>query len=204
MGIPQLFTWLVTTGLISVAAMVAGLWISNVTLVVAAALMFTAVAGVVGWRLNAAFRDIPHDRVTPEAAPIAARRNARLCATIYAWGGGAMLGSYYLTDLHWQHAWQYGAAMLLIAASLWLYSTALGDPKSAVRTPRWLLAVQRLTQLQAIAALAGMGFIIVAGKLTAAKSDWAANVIFLAGGVALALISAIAVRTQRRLMRTTG
>ena len=111
-----------------------------------------------------------------------------------------MLASYYLTQLHWQHAWQYGAAMLLIAFSLYAYSTALGDPASPVRAPRWLIATQRLTQVQGLAALAGILFILVSGKLTAGKSDWAANVVFVAGGITIAALSLLAVLTQRRLL----
>jgi glucose-6-phosphate-specific signal transduction histidine kinase len=200
-GVQHLFAWLIATGWLSIAGMIVGTRLENTPLVISAAAMFTIVAIVAGWRINMALRAVPAARVTPEAAPIAARRNARLFALTYAWGGLSMLAVYYFTGLHWQHAWQYGAAMLLIGASLYLYSAALASPASPAREERWLIAVQRLTQLQGIAALAGIAFLVGSGKLTAGKSDWAANVLFVAGGVTIAALSFVTSHTQRQLMR---
>jgi len=77
----------------------------------------------------------------------------------------------------------------------------LADPQSPARQPNWLIAVQRLTMAQAAAAIVGILFLIVSGKLTAGKADWVANVIFVTGGVTIAALSALSVHTQRRLMR---
>jgi hypothetical protein len=54
---------------------------------------------------------------------------------------------------------------------------------------------------QGFAAAVGVLILIVSGKLTAGKGDWIANLVFVAGGVAIAALSALSVRTQRRLMR---
>lgn len=201
MGVPQLFAWLTATALLALAAIVVAARLVHPPLAIAAGAMFTGVAIVVGWRLNQPLAGLPADRVTKEAAPIAARRNARLLATCYGWGGATMLAAYYLSALHWQHAWQYGVGMLLIASAVYAYNAALADPSSPARQPRWLIAVQRLTMAQGFASAVGVMVLIVSGKLTTGKTDWIANVVFVAGGIAIAALSALSVRTQRRLMR---
>jgi hypothetical protein len=55
--------------------------------------------------------------------------------------------------------------------------------------------------LQGIAAVAGLVFLIGSGKLETVRPDWAANQIFLFGGLTIVGLSAIAVVTQRKLMR---
>jgi hypothetical protein len=201
MGVPQLFAWVAATAALTLTAIVIGARLANVPLTIAAAAMFTIVTIVAGWRLNLPLAGLAANRVTREAPPVAARRNARLLAICYGWGGLTMLAAYHLSPLHWQHAWQYGVAMLLIATAVAAYNTALADPQSPARQPNWLIAVQRLTMAQAAAAIVGILFLIVSGKLTAGKADWVANVIFVTGGVTIAALSALSVHTQRRLMR---
>jgi hypothetical protein len=201
MGVSQLFAWLTATALLTITAIVIAARLTNPSLAIAAGAMFAGVAIFAGWRLNRPLADLPADRVTKEAAQVAARRNARLLATCYGWGGMAMLAAYYLSALHWQHAWQYGVGMLLIATAVYAYNAALADPSSPARQPHWLIAVQRLTMAQGFAAAVGVLILIVSGKLTAGKGDWIANLVFVAGGVAIAALSALSVRTQRRLMR---
>jgi hypothetical protein len=47
-------------------------------------------------------------------------------------------------------------------------------------------------------------FLIGNGKLAPPKTDWVANHIFLAGGLAIAALSAIAAVTQGKLARGDG
>ena len=134
----------------------------------------------------------------------AALLNARLMAVVYAWGGLSMLAAYYLTPLSWYHAWQYGGAMVLVAAALHFYAQALVAPQAPARAPRAQLAVERLTVVQGIAATAGALAVIVSGKLTTGKPDWVANILFISGGLTIGTLSALAVMTRRRVARRSS
>ena len=51
---------------------------------------------------------------------------------------------------------------------------------------------------QEIAALAGLAFLITSGKLARHNDDWIANHVFVAGGVVIVVVSALAYIGQRR------
>jgi hypothetical protein len=123
---------------------------------------------------------------------------ASLIAAAWAWAGLAMLACYYLTDLKWQHAWQYGAGMLLIAAGITAYARARRQPGSRLAAPDAATAMRGITALQGIAALVGVVILLLSGKVEAQGRDWAANVVFIAGGLALFALSAMAVLAERR------
>lgn len=123
---------------------------------------------------------------------------ASLIAAAWAWAGLAMLACYYLTDLSWQHAWQYGAGMLLIAAGITAYARARRQPGSRLAAPDAATAMRGITALQGIAALVGVVILLLSGKVEAQGRDWAANVVFIAGGLALFALSAMAVLAERR------
>ena len=108
-----------------------------------------------------------------------------------AWGVGAasMLGVYLLSGLKWQHGWQYGTGMALIALAALAFA----------RQPRWLNAVAIAVALQGMAAAIGIAVLAGSGKLASVKGDWAANIIFVAGGVAIAVLSVMAVAAHRRM-----
>ena len=55
-----------------------------------------------------------------------------------------------------------------------------------------------VTALQGIAALVGVAILLLSGKVEAQGRDWAANVVFIAGGLALFALSAMAVLAERR------
>lgn len=163
--------------------------------------LFTLVVVFVALRTNRPLWEMPKDRIKGEAAPVAARRNARLIALVYAWGAAAMFAVYQLVGFRWQHGWQYGSGMALIAAAIFFYAHKLGDTASSLRTPRSLNSVLKLTVLHGAAAAAGLAFLFTSGKLKSAKGDWPANLIFLAGGIAVFMLSAIAVYTHMRMKR---
>jgi hypothetical protein len=123
------------------------------------------------------------------ADPIAtATHNAYLQALTWGAGAASMLGVYLLSGLRWQHGWQYGAGMALIALAALLYA----------RQPRWLNAVAGVVALQGAAAAIGLAVLAGSGKLASVKGDWAANIIFVAGGVAIAILSVMAVASHAR------
>lgn len=121
------------------------------------------------------------------------RRNIRLAALVYAWGGAVMLAVYSLSGLDWRHGWQYGLAMGLAAAGLLGYVSRL----AARATP----PPKVLTILHGTAALGGLAFLIGAGKLDTLKDDWVANNVFLFGGLGIVAICVISLVTQLRLSK---
>lgn len=179
-------------------------WLAGQGQVVAASVaanLFALIIVFVALRTNRPLWEMPADRIRAEAAPIAARRNARLVALVYAWGATAMLAVYQLVGLRWQHGWQYGSGMALIAAAVLLYAHKLGDPASGLRAPRALNSVLKLTVLHAAGAAMGLAFLFTSGKLKSPKGDWPANLIFMAGGIAAFMLSAIAIYTHMRLKK---
>ena len=123
---------------------------------------------------------------------------ATLIAAAWAWAGLAMLACYHLTDLSWQHAWQYGAAMVLIATGILAYARARRQPGSRLAAPDAAAVMQGVTASQAVAALVAVAILLLSGKVEAHGRDWAANVVFIAGGLAIFALSAMAVIAERK------
>ena len=124
-----------------------------------------------------------------------AARNARLIALAYAWGAVSMLAVYLLTSLRWQHGWQYGLGMALIALLIHAFSRNL--------VGRWTPSFNRALTLAALlhgwAAIAGLGWMIAIGKIYSDKGDWAANLVFACGGLMIVGVTIMALRTTRFL-----
>lgn len=133
-----------------------------------------------------------------EDAVSIARKNAKLFATSYIWGGMAMLAVYTLTQLRWQHGWQYALGMFVLAAVTIVFAVILNQPSSKTRAKAMAFA-SFLTKVQGAAALAGLVFLVGTGKLASTRADWAANYVFLFGGIAIAVLSGIALRSHRVL-----
>lgn len=199
MSLQPLIPFLVSMLAGSVAVMVWAATGSHKLASAAAAGVFALVVVVASVRINLPLiaRTVPYDG---EAAIHASRRNARLMALTYAWGGAAMLAVYFLSGLWWWHSWQYGGAMALIAASLLGFVHQAGDPDSHLRTPRILSLLAMATAVQGLAAATGVALLVRSGKPWIKNTDWVANQVFLAGGTAIAVLSAIAVLTHLRIV----
>jgi len=154
---------------------------------------------LVALAMNRPFWRLERKRVTAEAAPIAARRNAALMALSYGWGAITLLTVYPLAELRWYHWWQYGGLMLMVAALLAAYAWSLGRRESPFRSGPRQLMMLRLVTVHGMLAAGGVGWLVMSGKAASERGDWAANQVFLAGGVALVILSAIAAVTQKRL-----
>jgi hypothetical protein len=172
----------------SVFGQILGAKLGNGSISAGAAALIPLALVAAAARLNQAARQ----GLTPADPLSAARSNAWLQAA--AWGAGAasMLGVYLLSGLKWQHGWQYGTGMALIAVAAIGYA----------REPRWLNAVAVVVGLQGAAAAIGLAVLAGSGKLASVRSDWAANVIFVAGGVTIAILSVLAVAAHRRAAST--
>lgn len=115
------------------------------------------------------------------------RRNARLAALIYAWGAAAMFAVYSLSELSWQHSWQYGLGMAIIGIGIFIYVFWLGEEK---------LPPLFLTIFHGLAAAGGLAYLIGFDKLQTIKADWAANEVFLWGGSGIILLCLLSLVTQ--------
>ena len=162
-----------------------------------AAAILASVMIIAGWQVSRiAAGAVPSDGPSATATELA-RWHARLLALTYAWGGLAILAGYYLTPLFWHHAWQYGGAMVIVGAGLVTYSVS----EAGAFARRRLEAAQWLAGAQAIMATGGVMFLIASGKLAVGKSDWMANIVFVAGGLAIVALSVMVITGQRRLRR---
>jgi len=194
-AVPVLIAILVTTVVAMTLAARSGVMVVSWAAAAVAAialLLFGILLNRPLWKLEPA-------RITPEAAPVAARRNAVLLALAYAWGATALLVVYPLSGLRWYHWNQYGGAMAIVALALAAYGDALRQRSSTFRTGPRQLAMLRLTVVHAMAIIGGLGWLMLSGKLASMRDDWVANQIFLAGGVALAGLSIMAAISQNRI-----
>lgn len=126
--------------------------------------------------------------------------NSVLAAIVYAWGASAMFTVYALSGLAWQHWWQYGAGMALLALAALLCARYLAGDHEGSAPSQSLTILAAITTAQAIAVGIALAYLVASGKLATAKADWAANHIFIAGGVAIGLISLVSLVTYRRLV----
>jgi hypothetical protein len=144
------------------------------------------------WSRNGSF---PSRYAGLDAVREAIRCNIWLAALVYAWGASALFGVYSLSDLIWRHAFQYGSGAALFAASLGLYGLRLGRERNMPVPP--LL----LTIIHGVAVALGLLYLIGAGKLATVKGDWAANEVFLWGGIAIFALCVMSAVTQTRIIR---
>ncbi len=166
------------------------LFVASAVFAIAAALAAARVSGLV--------RSVPHK----SAAARAVVESTRVSALVYGWGAASLLTLYRFTPLHWQHGWQYGSGMLLICIGLAAYVSAFDREGSQLAQGPALDRIVALGAAQGLAAAIGIGYLVLSGKLSSPKGDWAANAVFLAGGTAIVWISYLAVMTHRDLKRT--
>jgi len=132
---------------------------------------------------------------------ICARRHTVLAALVYTWGAAAILAIYSMSGLTWRHWWQYGIGMAFVAAAVFLYAHLLTAGGGRYRTPRALGVLMGLTALQGLAVSVALVYLVFWGKLITPRGDWAANYIFAAGSITLALLSGVSLVTYRNLTR---
>lgn len=160
--------------------------VAFVILIVTTAIVFNAPL----WRKAKSTSDVQVQAATM------VRRNARLAAAIYGWGAAAMFAVYSLSDLSWRHSWQYGLGMAIIAAGIMIYTEGLKRRTPPVFPPL------SLTLFHGGVAAAGLSYLIGSGKLQTIKSDWAANDVFLWGGIGILALCALSAVSQVLHQRT--
>ncbi len=128
----------------------------------------------------------------PSAVKSTIEANIWLAAFTYAWGAFALFAVYTLSELSWRHAWQYGAGAMLAALGLVLYAQSLRRRTTASLPPLYL------TGLHGLAATTWLVYLVGSDKLATLKGDWAANDVFLAGGLAIVAVCIVSAITQTR------
>lgn len=195
MTLSRFMPWLVLALALSVAVMAFGAARHD------AGMTSLAAAGFVSVTLSAALAlnwplwngTIPAQDDNPRVTAV--RRNIRLVMLVYAWGGAALLAVHMLAGLKWFHAPQYGIGATLIAGGLLWYVHRLGEPEHAKEPP------PILNILHGTAAAGGLAFLIGSGKIWSQRVDWAANEIFLWGGIAIVSLCIITAITQSSMAR---
>lgn len=130
---------------------------------------------------------------TPREALLA---TSQLVLLVYLWCAIAFFAIYLGTNTRWQHGWQYGTAMLLVAGGCGYYLSRLADPADSFSSRQAVERMVKFVAYQAFAIGGGLIWLIASGKLATLKGDWAANQLFLAGGFAVMCLSAIIVKTH--------
>jgi hypothetical protein len=138
-------------------------------------------------------RTAPNAEVTPRSALL---QTVRLIMLAYLWCGVAFLAIYLGTNVCWQHGWEYGTAMLVIAVGHAYYLSRLADPNDSYSTPAAIEQAIRIASYQAILIGLSLIWLIGSGKLSSLKGDWAANQLFLAGGFAIMCLCGIMIKTN--------
>ncbi|MEQ1716941.1 MAG: hypothetical protein ABL907_13295 [Hyphomicrobium sp.] len=179
----------------------------NAWMMTIAALGFCATALAAAVRINQPYWHRAHAGVNVtngEGRALAAeavRRTSHITALFYAWGGTAMFLIYHVSGLRWQHGWEYGLGMLIIGAGLAVYVAMLRNTASPLNSARSIDGVVKLAGLHGLAAFAAMTWLAASGKLATPKTDWAANIVFMTGGLAIVVLSTIVMRTHYVLTR---
>jgi hypothetical protein len=196
---PMLPVLLLSFALSIVVGVLAAMRGSALTLALAAAL-FAIQALLALLRIN-----VPLWRRHADATGLDwARDNTLLAALVYAWGAAAMFAIYGLSEIYWRHWWQYGAGMALFAAAALACANVLTRSDAPLGRIGTRNALMGITAAQAAAVIDALIFLVVSGKAASTKPDWAANHVFIAGGVTIAVISLVSLLTWRRLHARTG
>lgn len=190
-------SWLIATLTMALFALYVAASTSRKLEAAIAAAVFAIILIAAAMRMNA-----PLWRTT--AKPGVTQRDALWQTTLlimlaYLWCGLAFYAVYLGTKLHWQHGWEYGSAMLLIALAHAFYLRRLSNPGDRVSTPSAIGRAVRLASYQGFAIAFGLIWLIQSGKLSSLKGDWAANQLFLAGGFAVMCLSVIVIKTNAAL-----
>lgn len=192
---------LIVAALCSAAAMWSG--VKNVSYSTTAwgAAVFAVLVAACGLMLNVAFwSGAAEGGSIAERQLNAMRGNAQLCAIVYAWGAVALAAMYKLTWLYWQHGLQYACGMLLFAAIFFGWSH-LARPGGRFATPDGAKRAAQLNTVHGGAATVAAALFLISGKFWVPRPDWAANIVFLAGGFSIISLCLLAATTQWRLGR---
>ena len=198
MALHRLAHWISLAFVVSVVGMMAGAARGSGAWLAGWAVFFLVVVGAVSAVMNRSHLSWPRD---PDTMAVSVMENARLAAIAYAWCGTALQAVYItpVTGLRWQHSWQYGLALALMAVLTFAYAGLAGQRQTATRRNRALTSAPLLAFIQVVMAAGIAVFLIVSGKLMTRRMDWAANQVFLFGCLVVLVVVLMSLVTLRRI-----
>lgn len=194
MRLKRMLPILFLAGALSVGIAVLAAGRRSETTLALAALLFALQVVVVLLRIN-----VPLWRSKGGADAGWAWDNSVLTAVSYAWGAAVMLTVYPLGGLVWRHWWQYGLGMALLSAGTLVVAGYLVGMRQPHDNGHGLAMLMRMTIGLSVAVVASLIYLVTSGKLATPKDDWAANVVFIAGGVTVLAISLASLLSYRRV-----
>lgn len=132
---------------------------------------------------------------------VVAATTARNMGFIYIWGAG-VIALTYISLLSWHEWWHWLAGFAVVGTACVFYANTLTRDTEAGREDATMLKIGKiLTWIQLIGMSAAIVGMLVDGKLSRyvdpKHQDWAAQNIFFAGAVGLAILSAYALWAGR-------
>jgi biotin transporter BioY len=182
-------------------AILAADW-SNRWLFAASAFVFSLTCSIAGFVLNRPYWRSDTSPATRPHTITALIACTKISALVYAWGAAALLLVYSITGLRWQHGWQYGSAMAIIALCMAYYVKLLDQGHPDFAGERAVEKVILLAAGQGVVFSVGLLWLVASGKVLTPRSDWAANLIFVAGGLCIVCLCAILTKTFHEQTRT--
>jgi hypothetical protein len=127
--------------------------------------------------------------------------SARYMSFIWIWGALALLISYGFGVVEWHEWWHFFLAFAVAGAAAMFFAMLLQRDADAGKTDETILKISRyIGYFQFFGMLAVMIGLVIDGKMTRflvpRHGDWAANNIFFFGALALAAISAYALKVS--------
>jgi hypothetical protein len=198
MSVYRLSHWVSLAYAASIIGMMAGTARGSGPLVVGWASMFLVVMGGVAMLVNRSHAWREHGS---QALRLSAVDNARLAAITYAWCGTALQAVYItpITGIRWQHSWQYGLGLALVAVGTFAYGSIVSRQPADGKPNGAVAAAPLLAFVQALLAAGCIVFLILSGKLVSRRMDWASNQVFLFGALTILVLSLTALVSLRRI-----
>jgi hypothetical protein len=141
-------------------------------------------------------------RRTDAAKSVIAASTARHMGLVWMWGALVLAVTYATGVLTWRDWWQFFLAFAVAAGLCLAFSATLDKDARAGREDASMLRVGRyLAIVQLVGMLIAVLGLLIDGKMTRLLNprytDWAANDVFFFGAIAVAVISANALRANR-------
>ncbi len=128
--------------------------------------------------------------------------STQLSTLVYVWGAATLLLVYSASGLYWQHGWQYGLAMALAAAGMGQYARLLEQGHPDLTSENAVERAVMLAIAHGIAVSLVLLWLVASSKILTPRPDWAANLIFVAGGLSIVCLSAFLTKTHYELTRS--
>jgi hypothetical protein len=174
---------------------------ANRWLFAASVFVFSATASIAAFLVSSLYWRGPATAEGKPAIVQALIASTQLSTLVYAWGAATLFLVYSASGLHWQHGWQYGSAMALIAAGMAYYAKLLGQNRADLVSDSAIQRVVTLGSIQGVAVSLVLVWLVASGKIISPRTDWAANLIFVAGGLSIVCLCAFLARTHSVLNR---